>query len=178
MDELLTARLRIRPIVLTDREFLVELDADPRVREHLDIPVPPTLADADGFIARVQAVAAADPRWGYGIIELRTDGTPIGWAHLRPSRIEPTTPEIGYRLAAAHWGRGYATEVAQRLVARTFDGYGLKRVVATTLEANIASQRVMERAGLRREGSFLHDGRLPALIFGLDATSQDRNRGD
>jgi RimJ/RimL family protein N-acetyltransferase len=61
-------------------------------------------------------------------------------------------------------GRGYATR-AVRLVARwAFDSAGVARLVAGTLPSNVGSQRVLEKAGFRREG--LQFGRLPAADGG------------
>jgi RimJ/RimL family protein N-acetyltransferase len=56
--------------------------------------------------------------------------------------------EIGWRLAAEHWGRGYATEAATAVVAYAFDQLGLEEVVSFTVPDNWRSRRVMERLGM------------------------------
>ena len=59
--------------------------------------------------------------------------------------------EIGWRLAAEHWGRGYATEGARAALAFGFDVLGLSEIVSFTTAGNLPSLRVMERLGMRRD---------------------------
>jgi len=59
--------------------------------------------------------------------------------------------EVGYTLAREAWGQGFAPEAAQALVTFAFERLGTRRVWATVDPANIRSQRVLEKAGLRRE---------------------------
>ena len=66
--------------------------------------------------------------------------------------------EVGYRLKSPYWGKGYATEVARSAVAYGFDTLGLERIVAVTHPENVASQRVLEKAGLRFQGMSLYNG--------------------
>jgi RimJ/RimL family protein N-acetyltransferase len=64
----------------------------------------------------------------------------------------PFTPcvEIGWRLARAHWGRGYATEAARAALGHAFGPLGLGEVVAFTVPANVPSRAVMTRLGMTR----------------------------
>src|SRR5690606_553796 len=55
---------------------------------------------------------------------------------------------LGYRLVRAFWGRGLATEGVRALIRKGFAELGLERMVATTYEDNLASQRVMQKAGM------------------------------
>ena len=57
--------------------------------------------------------------------------------------------ELGYRLRKASWGKGYAAEGSRALIDRGFTDFGVQRVVASTMVVNVASRRVMEKAGLR-----------------------------
>ena len=59
--------------------------------------------------------------------------------------------ELGWLIAREHQGRGLATEAARALVKLCFGALGVRRVVASTFEANRASWRVMEKAGMRLE---------------------------
>ena len=56
--------------------------------------------------------------------------------------------ELGYRLRKAAWGKGYATEGSRALIRKGFKELGVQRVLATTYQDNLASRRVMEKAGL------------------------------
>ena len=66
--------------------------------------------------------------------------------------------EVGWRLASAHWGNGYATEAARAALRFGFVDIGLEEIVSFTVPQNIRSRRVMERIGLVRDraGDFDH----------------------
>jgi len=59
--------------------------------------------------------------------------------------------EIGWRLDAEHWGRGYASEAARAALEFGFGSAGLREVVAFTTERNVRSRRVMERIGMTHD---------------------------
>jgi ribosomal-protein-alanine N-acetyltransferase len=52
--------------------------------------------------------------------------------------------EVGWRLASAQWGAGYATEAAREALRVGFDGLGLDEIVSFTVPQNVRSRRVME----------------------------------
>lgn len=60
--------------------------------------------------------------------------------------------EVGYVLHPEHGGRGLATEAVEALVDACFSGLGVHRVQASCIADNVASWRLMERLGMRREG--------------------------
>src|SRR5262249_13874235 len=61
----------------------------------------------------------------------------------------PEVAELGYRLRRGMWHQGYATEGAKALIGWGFTSLGTHEVVATTMAVNLASRRVLEKAGLR-----------------------------
>ena len=65
--------------------------------------------------------------------------------------------EIGFTLARAYQGKGYAAEAVSRLLDWAFGELGLHRVVAITDQRNEPSSRLLERSGMRREGSFVRN---------------------
>lgn len=76
----------------------------------------------------------------------------MGGAALRRVVIEGREEvELGYRVAAAWWGHGIATETASALVGVARDRLGLEEIVAFTLPSNLASRRVMEKVGFTYE---------------------------
>jgi len=90
---------------------------------------------------------------GFGLCaaELVEDHSFIGYIGLAvPKFSAPFTPcvEIGWRLAAAHWGRGLATEGAREIVRQAFDALGLLELVSFTVPGNVRSRRVMEKLGM------------------------------
>jgi ribosomal-protein-alanine N-acetyltransferase len=93
-------------------------------------------------------------RYGYGQYILReaSGGTFVGRAGLRNVTIAKNGElEILYALEASYWGRGLATEFATALRVLALESLNAPSVVAFTLTTNRASQRVMEKAGLRYE---------------------------
>jgi ribosomal-protein-alanine N-acetyltransferase len=59
--------------------------------------------------------------------------------------------EIGWRLAAEHWGHGYATEAARASAGHAFGPLGVERLVSFTTPANVRSQAVMRRLGMTHD---------------------------
>ena len=64
------------------------------------------------------------------------------------SDAAPGEVELGYRLRKSAWGKGYATEGSRALICKGFTEFGVQRVVAEAMAVNLASRRVMEKAGL------------------------------
>lgn len=145
-----------------DREPFAEMNADPRVMEHF--PGRMTRSESDRLVDRI--VAHFDEH-GYGLWAVEVPGkVPFaGFVGLNVTLFEaPFTPavEVGWRLAAGHWGHGYATEAAREAVRYGFDEAGLDEIVSFTVPANVRSRRVMERLGMTRDpaGDFDH----PSLV--------------
>ena len=96
-------------------------------------------------------------REGLGVFAAieKSTGEFVGWVSLRPAESrEGGEADLGYRLRASAWGKGYATEGARALIRRGFGALGLRRVLATTYEHNRASRRVMEKLGMTLVRSF------------------------
>src|SRR5262245_5862869 len=88
----------------------------------------------------------------------RATGRFLGWFHLRPEPEDPPDePELGYRLRRDAWGKGLASEGSIALVDKAFAELGAVRVHASTMVVNIASRRVMEKAGMRLIRTFHAD---------------------
>lgn len=105
-------------------------------------------------------------RHGYGfwIWRERVGGAFVGRAGLRHLEIGGGPEiELGYAVAAEHWGRGYATEASIAIVERAFGALGLDDLVCFTQPTNVASRRVMEKAGFAFEREVEHAG-LPHLL--------------
>ena len=145
-----TERLVLRRFVEGDVDNLVELDSDPDVmhfitggrltpREEIQNEVLPA------FLGYYEHFA------GYGFwatVEKSTEQF-VGWFHLRPAEGSPPGEvELGYRLRRSAWGKGYATEGSRALIQVGFEELGAARIVASTMAVNVASRRVMEKAGL------------------------------
>ena len=64
--------------------------------------------------------------------------------------------EVGYGFVPEYWGRGFATELARESVRVGFNELRLPNMVSFTLPTNLASRRVMEKAGFRYERDFIY----------------------
>ena len=163
MTTLRTPRLLLRPWRDTDLAPFAALNADPEVRRWF--PGTLTREDSDAQAARIQDDIATH---GFGFWAVEAPGTApfIGFVGLKHVPFAPLAPavEIGWRLARAHWGQGYATEAARAALAHAFGPLGLAEVVSFAVPGNRASRRVMERIGMTHdpEDDFDH----PALPEG------------
>ncbi|MAH17552.1 MAG: hypothetical protein CL960_03545 [Euryarchaeota archaeon] len=164
--ELLTERLRLRSCREEDLKPLAAAIAPPAVSDWLcNLPRPYTLADAREFMQRTAAPGAG---WE-GIIALRDSDALIGGVRLTQSaapgeqpvlaapsapaeRQQPREATLGYWVARARWGKGYATEAASALLAWGFRELKLERVSASTLPGNRPSQAVLRRLGFAYVG--------------------------
>jgi RimJ/RimL family protein N-acetyltransferase len=129
----------------------VAMSADPAVMEFL---VPLTEPGAcEAWAARLQA-QWRDHGFGRWVVELPGEASFVGIAGLAmipyAAHFTPAV-EIAWRLARAHWGRGYATEAARATLDYGFAKLGLAEIVAVTVPANLRSRRVMKRLGMTRD---------------------------
>jgi RimJ/RimL family protein N-acetyltransferase len=134
------------------------------VAEFLHAPL--SREESDALIARIEAHF---DEHGFGLWAVEVPGVaPLaGFVGLSVPRFEARfTPcvEIGWRLAPACWGSGYATEGARAALDFGFGELGLEEIVSFTVPANTRSRRVMEKLGMshRAEDDFDH----PALPEG------------
>jgi RimJ/RimL family protein N-acetyltransferase len=153
---LLSERLRLRQWTDADREPLARLNADPEVMRHF--PACLTRTESDAMLERVRAHIDAKG-FGFWAAERRDTREFIGMVGLLAVKeIMPFAPgvEVGWRLAKAHWGRGYATEAARAAIEHGFGALALREIVAMTAKPNLASQAVMARLGMSRSAAFEH----------------------
>jgi RimJ/RimL family protein N-acetyltransferase len=143
-----TERLILRPWRDEDREPFATMNADPAVMEFF-----PARLTRDETNRGVDGIEADFEKHGFGwfAAELRQERVFIGFIGLSvPSFTAHFTPcvEIGWRLAAAYWSRGLATEGARAAAHYGFETLGLHEIVSFTVPGNIRSRRVMEKIGM------------------------------
>lgn len=145
---LYTERLILRSWQLSDLPLFADINADERVCEYL--PTTLTRAESD---ALAQKIIAHFDEHGFGLwaVEEKGGAPFIGFVGLSIPGFEAHfTPcvEIGWRLAFAYWGKGYATEAAKKVMEYGFNELLLDEIVSFTTKSNQRSRAVMERLGM------------------------------
>jgi RimJ/RimL family protein N-acetyltransferase len=151
-----TERLVLRRWTDADRAPFAALNADPLVMEHMQGLLSREASDA--FVDRIER-HWEEHGWGLWAVEVPGVSPFVGYVGLWPADyVADGMVEVGWRLASAQWGNGYATEAAHEALRVGFEDVGLDEIVSFTVPQNIRSRRVMERIGLRRDagGDFEH----------------------
>jgi RimJ/RimL family protein N-acetyltransferase len=144
-------RLRLRAYRMQDLDAVYALYSDPRVMRYWSFPPWQDKAQARAYLERVLAETATGAVHAWAIAD-RGDDALIGTATLHSLQREQGRAEIGYSLVPERQGRGLAAEALRLLLAHAFDGLQLRRLEADVDPRNLASCRLLERLGFRREG--------------------------
>ena len=161
---LTTERLRLRPFSADDLDNLAALDSDPEVMRYLTGGRPTPREEAAENLAAMIAPRGGLATWAWAAEDLACGGF-LGWFSLRrdPDR-DPGEVALGYRVRRAAWGRGLASEGAAALIDEGFQTLAAELVFARTMSVNLASRRVMEKAGLSFVRGFFSE--WPEVIAG------------
>ena len=145
-----TGRLLLRRWRAADAAPFLAMGRDPRVMEYLGEPM--TRSEVDAAMTRQNGFIDAQGH-GFWAIERRTDGAFLGFCGIKPGATG--TPiegriEIGWRLAADHWGQGLAREGAQASLDWGWANLAVDDIWAITVIGNSRSWGLMERLGMTR----------------------------
>ena len=144
-------RVRLRRWRDEDRDAFAAMNSDARVMKFFASPL--SRVDSDAMVDRIRA-HFGEHGFGLWAIEVPDVAPFIGFAGLAVAQFSaPFTPcvEVGWRLAFAHWGHGYATEAARLALDHGFGALALADVVSFTSATNHRSRAVTERLGMRRD---------------------------
>jgi RimJ/RimL family protein N-acetyltransferase len=140
-EELRTARLGLRRYRDEDREDFVRLFTDPAVMAHVGGALERAAAEA-----MFAALAAGTHRRALAAWTAHDERGHVGHAALL--RGEGDAIELGYVVRRERWGQGFGSEIARALVAAALAADPGHQIIATVDTDHVASQRVLERAGL------------------------------
>jgi RimJ/RimL family protein N-acetyltransferase len=174
---LITAeRLVLRRFRAADAETLAAYRSDPEVARYQSWTAPVAVAAAREMVARMAAGDPARPGWFQYAVERAADQAMIG--DIGVERHENgMQAEIGFTLARAYQGKGYAAEAVRALLDHLFAVDGLHKVSAECDARNGASARLLERVGfvregLRRQHTWIKGEWTDDLLYGLLAADR------
>ena len=172
-----TDGLRLRPFTLADESAVFALASDPEIARFVRFEAHRTSADTRAFLRLVhQHYEHGDP-FAWAIVRCADDRL-IGSCGFVRQAPERHAAEIGYWLGRAYWGKGYAVEAARALVRYGFEQMHLERVEAKCFVQNRAGQRVIEKLGMKYEGtdcSEMIKGEYPELrLYAVARQDWDR----
>jgi RimJ/RimL family protein N-acetyltransferase len=141
-----TPRLTLRPFAKDDLLPLHRILQEPDILRYFPAPAPPTLERVEKIIDW-QLEHWENHRLGWWAVAPLDQEELIGWNGLQ-FLPETGEVEVGYLLSRAWWGKGLATEGAQAALDYGFRTLDLKQIIGLVHPDNLASQRVLEKAGL------------------------------
>jgi ribosomal-protein-alanine N-acetyltransferase len=146
-----TDRLLLRTEEPGDEAVFCAMYRDPEVMRFLGRGVPDQTPEETR--QRLDRLLGHHDRHGFGlwVVVEKATGAVLGVCGLKYLDGGPEI-EVGYHLARAAWGKGYATEAAAACLRHGFERLRFDRIVGVVREANRASRRVLEKIGLRYEG--------------------------
>lgn len=156
-----TERLEHRPFTGDDAETVFALNGNPEVMRFTGETLCPSIDAARELIENYPDFDTV----GYGrwACVLKETQRVIGFCGLKYLADLGTT-DVGYRFLPEYWGQGLATEACIASLDFGFQTIGLDEIIGLVLPENAASIRVLEKAGMQRDGEVIEDG-LRALRY-------------
>ena len=138
----------LRKLVSSDASVLINM-ADSRgiSDDMVTLPVPFTFDDAMNLIRR----SSGDDELVLGVVKKPREEL-CGVIMLRDVEMDHLQAELSIWIGEAYWGKGYATQAIIQLCKTGFEERGLNRIYAYCMLRNVASQRILEKSGFKREG--------------------------
>ena len=163
--DLMTERLRLKPLAQTDVDIAVEMFTDPAVVKYMGNQLM-----SEDEICKEMAVwmkrggngcigiwcisdLETGEKYGSGfLLPMPVDEDDTDWDLVVPGVMPDCDVEVGYELKRSAWGNGFATEVCRRLLRFAFEETPLQEIVATIDDGNEKSINVLRKSGLSYRG--------------------------
>lgn len=156
-----TERFILREILPRDLNGMYELDSEPEVHKYLGNNPVKSKEESETIIqmVRQQYIDNGIGRWA---IEDKETKEFVGWVGLKLLKYEvnklTNIHDIGYRLIKKHWGKGIASETAIVALKYAFETLQLEEIYASAHIENQASNKILQKLGLKLIDTFLYDG--------------------
>lgn len=145
-----TERLFLRPLVLDDATFILELVNSPGWLQYIGDRKIHSLEDAEGYIINGPLKSYATHGFGLWCVVDKQNGIPIGMCGLL-KRDYLDHPDLGYAILPAYEGQGYVTEIAQSTLDYAAENLHIDTILAITNADHHRSIRVLEKNGFTFE---------------------------
>ncbi|MFJ7405729.1 MULTISPECIES: GNAT family N-acetyltransferase [unclassified Lysinibacillus] len=151
IKELNTQRLHLRRMDISDSHSLFKIWSDPDVTKFMNIANFTHEAQAKEMIELLEELAQANEAIRFSMIERKSNEI-IGTCGFNFIDFEDSKAEIGYDIAKAYWGMGYAPEGIKALLNYAFETLKLNKIEAKVEPANVNSIRVLQKLNFTFEG--------------------------
>jgi ribosomal-protein-alanine N-acetyltransferase len=152
LPTLYTERLILRKLRLEDAEDVFEYASNPEVSKYVPWETHKSIEDSISFINSVLANYDKKEVSDWGIV-YKENNKLIGTCGYFLWVPKHSRAEIGYAIGRKYWGKGLMTEAVKEVIRFGFERMNLNRIQATCFPENIGSYRVMEKAGMKYEGT-------------------------
>jgi RimJ/RimL family protein N-acetyltransferase len=160
---LMTDRLKLREFRDDDLDVLAAMVGDDE--QMTFYPRPKTRDEAAAWIRRNLELYATHG-FGTWLIEAPAASRFAGYCGIRPAELEQVSEiEIGWHVHKHFWNQGIATQAARLVCDAATTRFGLSRLIALVHPDHVASRRVAENVGMRRERTTVLDGDYPAIVY-------------
>ena len=167
-----TERLLVRQFTIADTDNYFALQGNPLVMQYIR-PVK-TKEESDNFFKEKIIGATPGDYKGYWAVEDKANGLFIGCFVIIPIPDDIAKTQLGYSFLPEHWGKGYATEVTIEGLNYFRNQTPLTEIYAVTETPNVASKKVLLKAGFRPFGKKM-EGEKELLVFILKRSDYDFN---
>lgn len=147
-----TSRLVLRPMTMRDAQDIYDYSCDKEVARHVLWDAHRSVADSRAYLRFIIRQYREGLPSSYGIV-LKETNRVIGTIGFMWMNQDNSTVEVGYSLARAHWNQGLMTEALSALIDMAFTKLNLHRIEAQHETSNPASGHVMQKCGMRKEGT-------------------------
>ncbi|MEK5332650.1 GNAT family N-acetyltransferase [Lysinibacillus sp. FSL W8-0992] len=144
IKELNTQRLHLRRMEISDSYSLFKIWSDPDVTKYMNITSFTHEAQAKEMIELLEELAQANEAIRFSMIERKSNEI-IGTCGFNFIDFENSKAEIGYDIAKAYWGMGFAPEGIKALLNYAFESLKLNKIEAKVEPANVNSIRVLQK---------------------------------
>lgn len=150
--QLITERLFLKELELSDTDKVHALNSLPEVDKYNTLGIPQSLEETQKYVLEWVEAGTKFPRQKYVLCIENQAHAFIGLLGINIGKPKYRNAEIWYKLHPSYWNQGYATEVAKAALHFCFKELNLHRVEAGCAVENVASSRVLEKIGMKKEG--------------------------